>query len=169
MHQYNQGFTLVELLVSLFILSIALAGAFAVISFNVNNANFVKNSFIASGLAQEGVELVRNLRDTDWHTGAEFGSFGGSDSLADGAYRVQWDSSELDSSGVSEPLALDAAGVYAYDSGTPTIFRREVELRRVVPASGPVVEIVATVTVSWNERSGEKTVIAEEHLFNWLE
>lgn len=166
------AFTLVESLVALFILSLALTGGFVVITSNLNNANFIKHSFIASGLAQEGLEVVRNLRDTDWFgtPPKSFGAFGAADGLPvpDGTYRVQWNSSELLSLGTNPFLSQDAYGMYGYDVVTrPSIFSRTIEIKSVRPASGPIVEIIVKVTVTWQERVLQKQLVAEEHLFNW--
>ncbi len=160
----TSGFTLVETLVSLFILSIAISATLAIITFNLNNANFVKNNFIASGLAQEGAEVVRNLRDTDWFTpGQSFGYLGGT-SVANGVYCVQWDSELLTPiASCSNPLKKDASGTYQHGSGSATIFSRTVT---VDPVSAS--ELRITVNVTWPERGGIRTISAEEHLYDWF-
>ena len=164
----QRGLTLVEALVSLFILSLAVTGAFALISYNLSSANDIKNGFIGSGLAQEGIEVVRNMRDADWFNAYPFGAFGtGASPLPDGMYRVAWDSQELVADATNPVLNKDASGFYDYAAGTPTIFHRSVEIQRVVPSSGPVVEIVATVRVSWTGHFGTREIRAEEHLYNW--
>jgi len=164
----NTGFTLVETLVSLFILSIAITGAFAVISFNLSNAISVRNSFVASGLAQEGMELTRNLRDTDWFAGREFGSFGDtSGPMSDGKYCVQWNSNVLINPCVNMLLKKDDQGFYNHTVGVDTIFSRAVQIQKV--AGSPVKEIVIKIKVSWTERSTTKEINAEEHLYNWFQ
>src|SRR3989338_8634824 len=72
----QEGFSLVEALVSILVLSIAFTAITALFAANISSANVVRNNFIASALAQEGVELARNLRDSDWHAGSAFGVFG---------------------------------------------------------------------------------------------
>lgn len=167
--RFQQGLTLVETLVSLFILSVAVMGSFALISYNLSTANDVKNSFIASGLAQEGMEVVRNLRDGDWFAAKPFGTFGDASGVAvpDGLYRVQWNSRSLIADVTNPPIKKDASGYYTYTSGTDTIFHREVEIKRVTPTSGPVAEIIVTVRVTWGGHFGNKQIVAEEHLFDW--
>ena len=155
------GFTLVETLVSLFILSIAIAASFAVITSNLSNATLIKNNFIASGLAQEGAEIVRNLRDTDWFQGNSFGSFGGP-SAANGEYCVQWKSPELIAS-CANPLKKDNDGFYSYDAGQDTIFSRTVRV------TSSATEIIVTIDVTWPDHGGIKKVSAEEHLYNWYQ
>ncbi len=156
----NSGFTLVETLVSLFVLSMAITATFAIISFNLSNATFIKNNFIASGLAQEGAELVRNLRDTDWFQGKPFGYLGGA-SVANGVYCIQWNSTQLITP-CANPLKKDASGLYSYDAGQNTIFTRTVT---VTPVSAT--ELRIKIDVTWPDHSGTKAISAEEHLFDW--
>ena len=60
------GFTLIELVISIFILSVAIIGvanAFNVITILTSDST---NKITAAYLAQEGMEIVRNIRDTNW-------------------------------------------------------------------------------------------------------
>lgn len=157
------GFTLVEVLVSLFILGITLVGIITILTANSRSAVSIDNSYIAGGLVQEGVELVRNLRDGDWPAGRPFGAFGGPAAAADGSYRVQWNSSQLMSFADAVLRKDVGTGIYSYDAGADTIFKREVRLITVNPG----VEKKIIVSVTWSERGTAKSVNAEEHLFNW--
>ena len=60
----DRGFTLVEVLISLAIFSIAITGVITVAAQGGITANSVKNRVAATYLADEGIELVRGLRDT---------------------------------------------------------------------------------------------------------
>lgn len=157
----SDGFTLVEVLVAVFILGVALTATSYLIIVNIQNANAIRNNIIASGLLQEGVEIVRNIRDRDWHLGNSFGA-----SVPDGTWRNQWDSlSLLPGLGFDFPLKRDpASGLYGYDTGTDTFFHRTLEIYTIVPG----VEKRVDVTVSWVERGGvTKSLRAETHLYNW--
>ena len=57
------GFTLIELLVTIFLVSVGLIGVMAFFNASLESQFDAKNEVIAAGLAQEGVELVRNIRD----------------------------------------------------------------------------------------------------------
>jgi prepilin-type N-terminal cleavage/methylation domain-containing protein len=59
----RRGFTLVEMLVVVFVVGIGLVGALSFFNININNQFEAKNELIAAGLAQEGADLVRNLID----------------------------------------------------------------------------------------------------------
>lgn len=153
------GFTLIEVLVALFIFGVASTATSYVLVTNINSAFFVKDSYIASGLAQEGIEVVRNLRDQDGFLNNPFGT-----SIPDGTYRVQWSSLSLIALGGNPPLREDTTtGFFSYYTGTNTIFTRTLVITTVVPA----VEKKVVVNVNWTERGVLKTLSAEEHLFNW--
>ena len=68
----EKGFTLIEILVVIFVLGIGLVGAMSFFNINLNNQFEAKNELIAAGLAQEGADLVRNkvdfekLKGTNW-------------------------------------------------------------------------------------------------------
>lgn len=157
---HNSGFTLIELLVTIFIFSLAFTATSFIIVTNLRSATFVKNSFIASGLTQEGIEIVRNIRDRDWFLGNVFGT-----SIPNGTYRIQWNSQSLITLGSNPNLMLDASnGLFSYDAGTDSIFKRTITISTIVPN----VEKRIIISVDWIERGGAvKSVIAEEHLFNW--
>ncbi len=154
----EKGFTIVEAVVSVLILSIAITGAMQILVKNSNDANAIKDSFIASGLAQEGIEIVRNFRDNEWSIpGALWGSI-----VQNGTWSVQWDSALLGGNN-NVVLKKDASGFYNYAAGLNTPFKRSI----VISSPNPGIEKKITVTVSWTERSDPKSLIVEDHLYNW--
>lgn len=160
----NGGFTMIETLVAVFIFGLALTATSFIMITNLNTANSIKNGYIASGLAQEGVEIVRNIRDRDWFLDVPPGSNPFGTTIPDGIHRVQWDSTILMAVGANPPLKLDSTnGLYTYSTGTDTIFKRSITITTVVPN----VEKRIIVLVEWEERGGTKSLSAEEHLFNW--
>ncbi len=62
----QEGFTLVELLVALAIISTSMVAIFSLIIQNIQVQKINKDFLTASMLAQEGLELVRNIRDENW-------------------------------------------------------------------------------------------------------
>ncbi|MBI2669719.1 MAG: prepilin-type N-terminal cleavage/methylation domain-containing protein [Candidatus Yanofskybacteria bacterium] len=156
----KNGFTLIEVLIAIFLFGLASTATTFILTMNNRSATAIKNNFIASGLAQEGFEVVRNLRDQDWFLGGPFGS-----SIPDGTYRIQWDSQALIDLGSNPNLKRDpGSGIFSYDMGSDTIFKRTIEIDTVVAD----VEKKIVVDVVWIERGGaSKSISAEEHLFNW--
>ena len=60
------GFTIIEVLIALFVTSIGIIGVFNVFSIIVVLSSDLTNRLIATYLAQEGMEIVRNIRDNNW-------------------------------------------------------------------------------------------------------
>ena len=63
-----RGFTLIEVMAAVAVLSIGLVGGLTVITKNLSNMRTGEDRIIAANLAAEGIELVRNVRDTNWLT-----------------------------------------------------------------------------------------------------
>lgn len=149
-----------EIFIAIFLFGLAFTATTFILTMNSRSAAAIKNNFIASGLAQEGMEVVRNIRDQDWFLGNSFGA-----SIPDGTYRIQWDSQVLLALGGNPYLKRDPiTGIFGYDAGSDTIFKRTMDISTITAS----VEKKVVVTISWTERGGaSKSLSAEEHLFNW--
>ncbi len=64
----QKGSIMMQVLVSLFILSLGLSGALAVIVAAIESNKTNQQRMIATNLAQEGMEGFRSIRDTNWLT-----------------------------------------------------------------------------------------------------
>ena len=153
----NKGFTLIEALVALVILTLALGPAL-VLSGNISStASIIQNNLIAANLSQEGVEVIRALRDANWFNGLSFDA-----GIADGIYRIEWNSNALISLGSNPPLKINA-GLYNYSFGTDTKFKRTVTITKI---NSEELRIISDVT--WTERGNRtRDVKTESHLFDW--
>lgn len=60
----KRGFTLVETLVALFIFAISITAIMVVSGQGIYDTNIAKNKITANALAQEGIEIIRAVRDT---------------------------------------------------------------------------------------------------------
>ena len=151
---------MIEIIVAVGIISLVSAGVMFGISLNLSAASRIRNNLIAVDLNQEGLEIVRNIRDRDWHLENSFAA-----SLPNGTYIIDWNSQAL--LPFSDTfLKKDTDGFYNYSSGEDTIFKRKIIIEN--SAQNPAtVEKVAKVETSWQEKSGPKTIQAELRLFNW--
>ena len=66
---YSSGFSLMEVMLSVAILSMGIVASFSLISSSMAKFSSATNKIIASNLAQDGIERVRNVRDTNWLQG----------------------------------------------------------------------------------------------------
>jgi hypothetical protein len=64
-----KAFSLPEVLLSMFVLTIGLVVIVAIMAGSLGHSYKTRDAIIAMGLAQEGVELVRNVRDSDFAAG----------------------------------------------------------------------------------------------------
>ena len=62
----ERGFTIIELIISISILSLAIVGIFSAFSMMTILTSDSADRLTATYLAQEGMEIVRNIRDTNW-------------------------------------------------------------------------------------------------------
>lgn len=156
-----------EALVSITLLSIGLVPVFWQSTQALALSSRVKNTTIASNLAQEGVELTRAIRDTNWllqqPTWEGMNGCGapiGCEIAFDAPALVQ----VIDA---PRPLRfVPDLGLYQYTSGQQTQFDRVIT---VTSPSGNADERVITSTVSWRERGKDMSVSLEYHLFDWLQ
>lgn len=63
---YPKGETLAETIIALSVLAIGITVASTVILNSMRNMTNAKNRLIAINIAREGIEAVRNIRDTNW-------------------------------------------------------------------------------------------------------
>src|SRR3989344_9109905 len=60
------GFTIIESLVVVFILVLGLLPVLSGVVSSLDISSNIKNTYIASNLVQEGLEVVRGIRDKQW-------------------------------------------------------------------------------------------------------
>lgn len=62
----ERGFSIMEVMVSAFVLFVGLTAVLTLMAANIKNSIGARDIIIASELAQEGIELVRNVRDNNF-------------------------------------------------------------------------------------------------------
>ena len=64
-----KGFTLIEVIVAVFLVTVGIGGVYALIQRTIAFTPVISARLTAAYLAQGGIELVRNKRDSNWLTG----------------------------------------------------------------------------------------------------
>jgi len=188
----EKGFTIIEIVVSIFILTVALVGIFTALSIVVIATSDSVDRLTATYLAQEGMEIVRNIRDTNWlkiknepgggHSWIDNLGVNGANVCASGCEADYTDVSLHPTTGNYLNL-MD--GFYVYETTNPseTKFQRKIKIAPVPDKddiSSYIIKVV--VEVSWNKKAtliepaitagagscpGANCVKVEETLYNW--
>ena len=165
--KYSRGFTLVETLVAIAILTIAISGPFVAAQRSFIAASIARDQFIATFLAQEALEYIHAIRDDNYLAGRDWLSGlgaceGGSSCTVDPTQEVI-----SACNGICGGLALSDTGLYnqtpVSSTNHATPFTRTVTIEQINPT-----EVRITVSVSFNSGHASHTVSAKESLFNWL-
>ena len=180
--QKNKGFTFLELLGAIFVISIGILAVYGVVSRIISYSSAFRSKLIAAYLAQEGIEIVRNIRDSNWLRGQTNLNFNWNDGLPEGDYEADYTATTFenaDSAQCTEDgycrysgnfLKYDEDNGYNYTStsGTPTKFKRKISISYADKNTDGEEEIIVTVTVEWQEKGERKTITATEILYNWV-
>lgn len=161
-----------ELIVSLFILTIGILFVFNLIlqPYSFYKAPELKS--IALYLAEEGLDLVENVRYgnyiQDIYSSVE-GYDNGLNNCGSGCridYTMLQDQNPvLPMSGLNDCLNLDSNGFYSYQPGTSTSFSRKIEIS--VDEDTDTMTVTSTVSYSWKGTS--RVVSVQRKLRNYLQ
>ncbi|PIV38802.1 MAG: hypothetical protein COS30_00115 [Candidatus Portnoybacteria bacterium CG02_land_8_20_14_3_00_45_8] len=158
----EQGFGLMEVIVSIFIISIGLMGVMALVNYFTIAGGTSASRLIAANLAQEGIEVVRNIRDLNFGTNGWSDWYAGIEGTT--SYLVQYNDASWRAFS-DMPLKYDSsAGLYGYDSGVDTsfVFKRKITLTKISDAE---IKLVAEIT--WVEQNRSHILTVEDRLWNW--
>jgi type II secretory pathway pseudopilin PulG len=190
--QKNTGFTLVETLVAVSIFSVALIGMMAVIASSMAHTSYAKRKITAAYLAQEGIEYIKNMRDTyvldenlkGWGTPSLEESF------MQRVFGCEMNNNNNNKNGcgidISKSMnqgnflfkcnnASDKCDLYVsdgkyrtYPSGTAAVGTDSGFIRRIWREPVNDNEIKIFSSVEWKQGSGNYSITFSENLFNWI-
>ena len=174
----NKGFTLVETLVAIGILSVAILGTFTAVQSGLQNSYTAKDRTVAFWLAQEGMEYIKNIRDqnalssvsgnpTNWMAGLTSvpadPCFFGKTCIIDSYFKTV---STCPGGFGSCPVIniANGSGIYTYNLGvdnTPTTFLREIQFTSISAD-----EVLVIIKMSWITRGMNFSFTVTQSLFN---
>lgn len=168
----TRGFTLVETMVAISLLTIAIVAPMTLTTQSLSSAYYSRDQITAFHLAQEAMESVRHARDSNVLKNAlGIQSDLLQDIPRDTLFTVDTTNGDLMTacSGTC-PVLKNSGGLYGYGSDpswTPTHFTRTV-LATIVPDSNND-EVNISVTVSWQTGSfNSRSFTISENLFRWV-
>ncbi len=171
----NLGISILEVVVAILIITMGMVGVLSLVIQNIQAQYINKNILIATGLAQEGLELVRNVRDLNW---LKQGYVWNQDIVADGTYTIDYRGRSSISQAVNfvgdagaRLYINNEVGLYknlythASSGNTPTNFYR---LITVVENPSPNPNyLYVKCAIRWLEGSQSHDYTAETYLYNW--
>lgn len=166
---FGAGFTLIELLVSFVILTTGISVSINLISQSLKSSSYLRNQTIASYLAVEGIETIKNKRDENMLKNVEWiMEIKNACNSAKGCY-VDTISDPVNifidkcTAAACPPLRYNASrNIYSYFFADPvTIFTRTIRL------SGGGDEREITSEVIWRDRFGNHNYTLKTSIFNW--
>ena len=169
------GFTLVETLIAVSIFSFSILALMAVLSQGISDTGYAKKKMIAGYLAQEGIEYIRNMRDTyvlyTEVPGNSWDGFRSKLASCNPTNGCRFDTVfPHDVSICNSPNDCKLYvnnGNYSTDptSGDDSGFTRKIWMD-VIDSNK---ELKISSEVRWTQRSGTYNITFTENLFNWVE
>ncbi len=159
----NSGFTLLETLAALSVLTLAITGPLALASYAIRSASVSQNQLMTFYLAQEAMEYIKNKRDNNALAGASWlNGMTNCRSANDCTIDVPNNNVQTCPSGCPKLKYDGTTGFYNYQTGSDTIFTRQIKFSQISNYEEKV-----AVTVSWQEIFGPKFFTLEENIFDW--
>ena len=172
MRKNSAGFTILEVILAITVLTLAVGGSFILISQTIGSVSVIQSRLIASYLIQEGLEIVRNIRDSNW-----LKNQGWDQGLPAGDWEADYTTTSFDedcenvehynchiyddNSFLKIP---ETDEFYNYSSGTDTIFKRKITISK---ESEEPDRFKVSVEVFWREKGQLRSLAAQEYLYNW--
>ncbi|OHA93501.1 MAG: hypothetical protein A3E02_01275 [Candidatus Zambryskibacteria bacterium RIFCSPHIGHO2_12_FULL_38_34] len=175
------GFTVLESIVAIAILSLSISGAFSAVQQSLSEYIITRDETRAFYLAQEAIEVIRNKRDNNqlnrianpaspntWLYGITqnasdpcyFGRVCRVDAVFTPPSLTYCNSSSWGN--CSYLKQNQSTFMYGYTTGNTTTFKREVQIESITAD-----EIAVIVRISWNKGPISKNFMIKTFLFNW--
>ncbi|MFA5169535.1 MAG: prepilin-type N-terminal cleavage/methylation domain-containing protein [Candidatus Paceibacterota bacterium] len=158
----NKGFSLLETLIAVTIVVIGALGVFSAVAKYSTLTQNEKDSLVAAYLCQEGIEITKNIRDTNWIEGA--GSWKDGLTGCSSGCEIDFNDSALSAFSADDYLYIDnSTGLYEYKTSPgsediETFYTREITITEVGDD-----ELDIQVSVVWPGHN----MIVKQNIYNW--
>ncbi len=182
---HSRGFTLVETLVAVSILSLSILAGFTAVQSSLRNSGLSKDQVTAFFLAQEAIEFIKNIRDENALTNLGGTPTNWLNRLAEDASDPCWfgnvcrvdpyqyaisSASAIAFCGttvgscpvLNQSISGSTIGLFGYTAGwIATRFKREIQFQSISSD-----QVYITVTITWNMGAIPQTFQVRQLLFN---
>lgn len=162
----KNGFTFLELIIAILVFMTGVLGTFLLAQRFIFSTQVSVSRLTASFLAQEGIEIVRNLRDENWLNDRNWNS-----GLGAGDWQSGYNDPDLDFLQSNGRMYLDGNGLYSHDQiGVQTKFKRKITIESVdesFPPDGITDYLEVAVLISWQEKTKSYQLEVQENLYPW--
>ncbi|MBU4078211.1 prepilin-type N-terminal cleavage/methylation domain-containing protein [Patescibacteria group bacterium] len=174
----QHGFTLIELLITVSVITVGIVAAFTAVQQGISVVDYSRSRLTAAFLAQEGAEIIKNIRDTnllegrtatvDWNEGIDPGA-------SPKEYEVVYD--DVDTAGVNLASATCSPNcdfsnlrflkkidnvLYNYSIGNDTRYKRKVRIEKISNE-----HLRLTIVVYWTTKKGSDEFQLIQEMYKW--
>lgn len=157
----KKGFTILEMIVAIFVLTVGLIAMLSLMHRAIFAAELFSSRLKAAYLAQEGLEIVRNIRDSNWLAQRTNPALPWDNNLEAGDREADYNDSFL-TPFLGRDLRIDSSGFYNYDSGTATKYQRKINIQNPGPG---ILKVLVQIT--WQERGAPYSLSVYGDIYNW--
>ena len=166
----NKGFTFIEVIIAISVITTGIVGTMLAVQKVIYATQQSYSRLTAAYLAQEGIEIVRNVRDTNWLQQRSV-AVSWDDGLAPGNYEADYTVTTQENPTLTpcaSPcgyenlsfLAANESDFYNYFSSDETQFKRRITIEK------PAADFLRVlVTVYWNEGKDHLTIHGD--FYDW--
>ena len=188
------GQSLVEMIVALAIILTGLIGALTLTISNLSASGEAGTRVVATNLAREGIDVVRNIRDTNWlknsswddllYDGADYTAIAVFNPAADPVWQLNFTPSAIGEAAAKFYLSVE--NLYLQDvappAGTKTLYSRLLTLDPICLNLATKTESITGGScvggeekigirvkseVAWTESGRSHSIVLEDKLYNW--
>lgn len=158
---------MIEIIITIAVLSVGILGVYNAFYSIMNVADTMSYRLTAAYLGQEGLDIVKNIRDNNFISGASFDAGltlcpGGCQADYKAGTAAEQPQNQLQSYGSGDFLKIDLDGFYSYNAGSDTKFKREITITQITADNYEVKS-----EVFWNYNGRNYSVTSLGYLYNW--
>ncbi len=161
------GFNLLETIIAIAVILVGVVGVIILMGQSARSIRVASNRIIASHLAEEAIEVVVNIRDTNWIKGNGWRT--NIPSTTKGI--VDYSSTSVTETNNPANYCLSLVDDFYIHQEPPcnTIFKRHVEVsEKSETIGGEAVDFIEVrAVVEWSQQGEDRSITLVNHLYDW--